>query len=88
MNLEKEITELKARNRRVEAEKAWELSWTRAWFIALLTYVVAGIWLVAIGDTHPWAKAFVPAVGYLFSTFSLPILKREWMAKRQRVERG
>lgn len=84
MNLEKEIDILKARNARVEADKAWEVSWTRAGFIALLTYLVAGIWLVMISDTHPWKKALVPAVGYLFSTFSLPIMKQWWILKQER----
>lgn len=29
MDLEKEINDIKARNKRVELDKAWETSWTR-----------------------------------------------------------
>jgi hypothetical protein len=87
MNIEKEIIELQARNARVEADKAWELSWTRGLFIAFATYIIAGVWLVAIGDTLPWAKALVPAVGYLLSTLSLPLIKRRWVRRFTRHQR-
>jgi len=36
MNLEKEVTDIKARNKRVEADKAWETSWSRKIVIAVL----------------------------------------------------
>lgn len=77
-NLEKEIELLKQRNLKVEGDKAWETSWTRKLSIAIGTYVVAGIWLVVIKDSFPWLKAFVPAVGYLLSTLSLPFIKK-WL---------
>ena len=77
-NLEKEIKLIKERNLRVEAEKAWEVSWTRQLFIVVSTYIIAGVWLVVIHDTFPWLKAFVPAVGYLLSTLSLPFIKKWW----------
>ncbi len=69
---------IKERNRRVEADKAWEVSWTRRLFIGAATYVTAGIWLVLINDTYPWLKAFVSAGGYVLSTLSLPFIKRWW----------
>lgn len=78
-NLEKEIALLKQRNLRVEADKAWETSWARKLFIAFSTYILAGVWLVIINDSFPWLKAFVPAVGYLLSTFSLPFIKKWWI---------
>ena len=78
MDIEKEIVEIKERNSRVEIDKAWERSWTRRLFIAAATYVIAGIWLVMIEDSFPWPKAFVPAVGYLLSTLSLPFVKKWW----------
>lgn len=40
MNFEKEINEIKERNKRVETNKAWETSWTRRICIMLLTYIV------------------------------------------------
>ena len=78
MDLDKEIEALKARNSRVEKDKAWEISWTRRLFIAAVTYIVAGIWLVQISDTNPWLKALVPAIGYLLSTLSIPVVKNWW----------
>ena len=81
--MQKELEIIKERNRRVEADKAWEVSWTRRFFIAAATYVSAGVWLVTINDTNPWLKALVPTVGYLFSTFSLPPIKRWWITKRK-----
>ena len=84
-NLEKEIKLIKERNLRVEADKAWEVSWTRRLFIAALTYVAAGIWLVWIDDSFPWLKAFVPSAGYLVSTFSLPIIKKWWTKHANRL---
>lgn len=79
--ISKELEAIKQRNIRVEAEKAWELSWTRRIFIGAVTYILAGIWLWLIHDSYPWLKAFIPAVGYLLSTFSLPIVKNWWMKK-------
>lgn len=81
MDLEKEIELIKERNRRVEADKAWETSWVRRLFIAAVTYVAAGVWLVLVNDSAPWLKALVPAVAYIFSTFSIPILKNWWQKR-------
>ncbi|HEY4513171.1 MAG TPA: hypothetical protein VJH06_01520 [Candidatus Paceibacterota bacterium] len=77
--LEEEIKIIKARNLKVEGDKGWEVSATRRLFIAVSTYIVAGIWLVMIHDTFPWLKAFVPAAGYLLSTVSLPVIKKWWI---------
>jgi hypothetical protein len=76
--LENGVSELKERNRKVETDKAWEVSFSRRIFIAVSTYIVAGVWLVLIKDSVPWLKAFVPSVGYLLSTLSLPIIKNKW----------
>ncbi len=83
MNLEQEIIALKARNARVEADKAWEISWTRRILIAVMTYVIAAIWLVLINDTKPFLKALVPAVGYLLSTISIGVVKKWWVGRRK-----
>jgi len=79
----RELERIKERNRRVELDKAWETSWTRRVFIAVLTYVVAGIWLAIVQVSHPWATAFVPTAGYVLSTLTLPLLKRWWMARKK-----
>lgn len=80
--IQKELAVIKERNRRVEADKAWEISWARRLFIAAVTYITASIWLVTIGDINPWLKALVPTAGYLLSTLSLPPLKKWWIKRR------
>jgi len=82
MEIENEIKNIKKRNRRVEIDKAWEVSFIRRFFIGAVTYVIAGIWLVTINDSLPWLKAFIPAGGYILSTLSLPFIKRSWMNKK------
>lgn len=82
MNVEQEIESLKMRNTKVEADKAWEISWTRRIFIAITTYVVASLWLYLINENNIWLKAVVPTGGYILSTLSIPILKKIWLAFR------
>lgn len=87
MNLEQEILNLKQRNERVETDKAWEVSMTRRFFIATVTYIIAFIWLWMINDTLPWLKAFVPVAGFILSTLSLPFLKGWWVKDYQKVRK-
>ena len=82
MDIEQELTAIQERNQRVEADKAWEVSWTRRVFIALATYIIASIWLVVIHDSMPFLKALVPTVGYVLSTLSLPFIKQWWISSR------
>ena len=78
-----EIEEIQERNRRVELDKAWETSSTRRGIIALMTYVVAVVWLMIIGNEKPFHNALVPFGGYLFSTWSLPFVKSWWIEKQK-----
>lgn len=78
MNFEQEIQLIKERNQKVSQDKAWEVSWTRRGFIAVMSYVVAAVWLIIIKDSYPLFKAFVPMAGYLLSTLSLPVIKNWW----------
>lgn len=82
MDIEQEITSIKERNRRVEADKAWEVSGARRVSIAVMTYIVAAVWLVLINDTRPLLKALVPAAGYLLSMTSLRAIRERWIKKR------
>ncbi len=81
--IEREIAAIKERNRRVEADKVGETSWTRRLFLAFVTYLTAGVWLVVIHDQYPWLKAIIPTVGYLFSTLSLPLVKQSWLNRQK-----
>lgn len=83
-DIEREVATIKERNQRVEADKAWETSWTRRLFIALVTYLTAGVWLEVIHDQYPWLKAIIPAVGYLLSTLSLPLVKQWWVSRQKK----
>lgn len=84
MDIEKEINKIQARNIKVEANKAWETSQTRRWSIFLITYVIAVIWLYSIGESGYLLKAFVPALGWLLSTMTLPFIKNIWLKKRNK----
>ncbi len=79
MNWEQEILEIQKRNRRVEADKAWETSWARRIAIALFTYAVAAIWLALIREPNILLKAVVPVAGYVLSTLSLRTIRNVWV---------
>jgi hypothetical protein len=67
------------RNKRVEADKAWEVSWTRRILITISTYLAIGIYLRAINIPAPWLNAIVPAVAFMLSTLTLPWFKKLWL---------
>lgn len=83
MNLEQEVYALKDRNARVERDKAWETSGMRRLVIAVITYVVAGVTLMLVKANNPWLTAFVPALGWVLSTLTLPPVKRWWLSRRK-----
>lgn len=78
MDIQKEIEEIHERNIRVEKDKAWETSIARRAFILLVTYIGASVLLLFIGAERPFEGAFVPCLGYLLSTISLPPLRAYW----------
>lgn len=78
----KNIQSILERNQRVELDKAWETSLTRRGIIAVVTYIVATVWLFVIESESPFLNALVPFGGYLFSTWSLPFVKRWWIEKQ------
>lgn len=80
-HLEWEIQAIRERNRRVEIDKAWEMSRTRRAVIAVLTYVTAAILLWIIAAPAPLLSACIPAAGYLLSTLSLSWIKRKWVER-------
>lgn len=73
---------IEERNSRVEADKAWERSFTRVSVIALITYAAAVIFLLSVELPHPFLNALVPAIGYVLSMQSLPIVKRWWQRRK------
>jgi hypothetical protein len=79
--LQTELEAIKDRNARVEADKAWETSWTRRLFIALITYCVAALYMSFAGLSPAFLGAFIPTGGYLLSTLSIPHIRRIWQQK-------
>lgn len=77
--LEAEVKKIQQRNERVEADKTWEISYTRRTLLLVLTYVAIGLYLQVVGISKPWLNAIVPAVGFLLSTLMLPFFKRIWL---------
>lgn len=79
--LKKEIKEIKERNQRVEADKAWETSWTRKGLILILTYFVIVIFFTVTGLGNPFINAIVPTIGFFLSTLSVPFVKYLWLKR-------
>jgi hypothetical protein len=81
--LEKEIEKIKARNKRVEKDKAWETSYFRRGLLMLFTYLAIGIYLHVINVPLPWLNAIVPSVAFMLSTLTLPFFKKIWLKHRK-----
>jgi hypothetical protein len=78
----KRVEKLEARNKRVEADKAWETSLIRRASIAALTYIVVVSYLSMIHADHKWVHALVPVIGFLLSTLTISLVKQWWISQR------
>lgn len=82
MDFEKEIKEIKERNKRVELDKAWETSWTRKICIMILTYIVVIIYSYVIkAFDNIFLSSLVPVIGFTLSTLSLKLVRKIWEKK-------
>lgn len=81
-SIKKRLAIIEQRNRRVEADKAWESSYTRRGLLILFTYLAIGLYMSAINVSRPWLNAIVPSIGFLLSTLTLPYFKKWWIRKR------
>lgn len=79
--LEKEIEAIKSRNKRVEADKAWETSMLRIIAICCMTYVVSVLVFGIIKIPNPLQNALIPTVAFFISMQSLPFIKKYWTQK-------
>lgn len=77
--LENKIIEIEKRNKRVEADKAWETCLLRKALIIIFTYVFAVLYLKIADTTNPWFGAVVPCVGFYLSTQSIKGVKTWWI---------
>lgn len=80
--LEKELVEVKERNKRVELDKKWETSTTRKVCIAVLTYIVVIIYTCITSKTsNVFLSSLVPVIGFTLSTLSLKAVRKVWEKK-------
>jgi len=77
--LEQRVSQLEARNKRVESDKGWETSWTRRIAIMILTYLTVVAYLSFVVHIDPWINALVPVIGYFISTLTVSFLKKRWI---------
>jgi len=80
--LEKRISNIEKRNKKVEGDKAWETSTLRKALIMILSYIFAVLYLKIADTTNPYFGAVVPTVGFILSTQSLNIIKKRWLSRR------
>ena len=80
-DFESRLAAIELRNKRVERDKQWETSWARRISIAVLTYLVVLIYLVAIGNDNPFVNAFVPPAGFILSTLVMKQARDIWQQK-------
>lgn len=76
--LEKRISLIEQRNKRVEKDKAWEISLTRKLLVILFTYLTLAIYFHFVLHINPWLNAIVPTLGFFLSTLTLPFFKNLW----------
>jgi len=78
-NLEQRIQKIEERNRRVETDKAWEISRIRRILLSVFTYLAIGVYMWAIEIPRPWLNAIVPTVAFMISTLTMPWFKKLWL---------
>jgi hypothetical protein len=69
--IEEKVSKIEKRNREVELNKSWEISWTRKIVVAIFTYLAIALYLKFIVGINPWINALVPTAGFLLSTLTL-----------------
>jgi len=80
IDMEKELEEIKERNKRVELDKRWETSITRKITICILTYIVVIIFTIFINkEGNMFLNSLIPVIGFFLSTQSLQIIKKIWI---------
>ena len=78
-DIEQRIEAIELRNKKVEADKAWETSAVRKILIAVLTYFVVVLFFFTAGLSKPLINSIVPTLGFVLSTFSLPFFRKLWV---------
>lgn len=83
MNIEKEIKDIKERNKKVELDKAWETSWVRRICIMILTYIVVVIYSYIVSKyNNIFLSSLVPVIGFTLSTLFLKLVRKLWQKNK------
>ncbi|KKS53184.1 MAG: hypothetical protein UV82_C0008G0061 [Candidatus Magasanikbacteria bacterium GW2011_GWD2_43_18] len=82
LDLTQRIEAIEERNRKVEADKAWETSLMRRFLVAILTYGVITSFFFVAHLPNPFVNAIVPTLGFLLSTLTVSSVKRWWLKKK------
>ena len=82
-DLEKRIEAIESRNKKVEFDKAWEVSWTRRIFIMIIIYATIVVYLHFVVHISPWINGLVPIIGYILSTITIERLKKWWINNKK-----
>ncbi len=85
-SLEQRLQAIEERNKKVELDKAWEVSWTRRLLLVLFTYLAVSLYFWALEIPRPWLNAIVPAVGFMISTLTMPFFKKLWLKYQDRLK--
>lgn len=79
MKIEDRIKKIEERNKRVELDKAWEVSWTRKICIMILTYIIVVFYSYLIQNyNNIFLSSLVPVIGFTLSTLSLKFIRKLW----------
>lgn len=81
--LKKELQKIQKRNKRVEADKAWETSWTRRFLVFALTYIVILTFFLVANFPEPYSNALVPSLAFILSTASVSVVKKWWIKQQK-----
>lgn len=80
MDLEKRISGIEARNKRVELDKKWETSFTRRVSICILTYIVVLLFSYFVNKSNNiFLSSLVPVIGFTLSTLSVSLIRKIWL---------
>lgn len=78
-DLGKRVEAIEKRNKKVEADKAWETSWTRRICIMILAYIVVITYSYVIRKSdNIFLSSLVPVIGFTLSTMSLNLVRKIW----------
>ncbi len=79
MKIEDRINKIEQRNKKVELDKAWEISWTRKICIMILTYIIVVIYSYLVRNyDNIFLSSLVPVIGFTLSTLSLKVIRKLW----------